>query len=93
MLGAVEALKISEGVVIWIPVAVVNVATARNRAERALPNISMQLLAATRPITLARPAAVQAAIKIDSDGVKVDWISEPLVRSLAYLHPLTVKNE
>jgi hypothetical protein len=53
----------------------------------------MQAAATFREIALTRPKAVEAAIEILRDFVKDDWIFEPVDRSSADFHPLSVKNK
>lgn len=86
-----NALKVAENIVAWIAVPVVNVAPTWDRAESHFPNISVQLLAASRKVCLAWPNTVEPTIEILREGVKVDWITEPFVRDSADIHPLAVK--
>lgn len=86
------AFQIRQGVVEHVAVAMVDVTALGNRTESSLPSAPVKAHTAAREISLTRPHAVEATIEILRDGVKVDWISEPLCRDSADLHPSTVKN-
>lgn len=88
-----NALQVGKRIVPDIPVAVVNVTPLRDIAESAPPHVSMQFLAASRIIPLARPEAIKAAIEILREAVKDDWICVPGCRLSADLHPFAVKNK
>lgn len=92
MLGALQALKIGEGVICWIAIFVMDMAVLRNSAKRNSPGHSMQCLAATRVIAVSRPNTIKPAIEILRENVQHDRISVPLVRDSADFHPNTVLN-
>jgi len=92
VMRGIHALKVRKRIVELVAVAVVYVAALGDRPKGSRPNIAVKPLAAARQILLARPKTVEAAIEILRERVKDDWISEPLWRLLADVHPLTVQN-
>jgi hypothetical protein len=93
MLASGNTLQVGKSVVKRVIVPVMDVASLRDCPKRRRPNIPVKALAAARKIPFARPHAVKAPVKILRDGVKVDWISEPVWRRSADIHPLSVKNK
>jgi hypothetical protein len=93
MLGRRDAFEILDSVIGRVAVPVVDVTAVWDRPESNAPNVSMQLLATSRPIPIARPTTIETAIEILRDRVKDDWILEPFDRLSADLHPLSVLNK
>jgi hypothetical protein len=87
-----NAFQIGEQIIERIAVAMVDVATRRDRPKRSRPCCSMQRLAAARQIPVTRPKPVKTAVKILGEGIEPDWIGVPVCRDCADIHPFSVKN-
>src|SRR5216117_3992154 len=87
-----NAFQVLKSVVERIAISIMDVTALWNRAKRHLPDHAMQSSATARKIALHRRQTIPMPVEILHEGIKDDWISESVCRSLANLHPLTVKN-
>jgi hypothetical protein len=92
MLWSGNAFEIRELVITGVAVQMMDMASGRHIPKRHSPDFSMQAFTAERKVALRAPNAVDTPVEILDQRVKDDWISEPVRRSAANVHPLSVKN-
>jgi DNA-binding transcriptional regulator YdaS (Cro superfamily) len=93
MLSLGHAFQVAEGIVVDIAIPVMDVALRMAFPKNSDPYIEMQVTPTSRKIAATRPLAVESAVKILGEGVKHDWITEPLWRCAADIHPSAVLNK
>lgn len=93
MLLGWHALEILDAIVMSVPVAVMDVAAARDGTKGPSPHVAVKPRLAFEIAVRRWPDAIDAAIENLRKRVNDDWIDEPVCRSLADFHPSTVRNK